>query len=114
MTNDQGPRTTDCHEDDRIERLTVELEHLRKARHEQVGEIQAVVLGVAEIKLNLATQDKTLAKLERAVNGNGAPGLIVRVDRAERSLASYSRFLWLVAGVVVALLARAIVATLHA
>src|SRR5258708_39578161 len=100
MTKDQGQVIDDV----RIKRLTVELEHLRKARHEQVGEIQTVVLGLAEIKLNLATQDKTLAKLERAVDGNGAPGLIVRMDRAERSLANYSRFLWLVAGVVVALL----------
>jgi len=106
--------TPACHEDDRIERLTVELEHLHKSRHEQLSEIQTVVLGLAEIKLNLATQDKTLGKLDRAVNGNGSPGLIVRMDRAERSLAGYSRFLWLVAGAVVALLAKSIVALIHA
>jgi hypothetical protein len=105
MTNDQN--------DDRIERLSAELEHLRKSRHEHAGELQAVVLGLAEIKLNLATQDKTLARLDRAVHGNGSPGLIVRMDRAERSLATYARFLWLVAGVVVALLARAIVGSLQ-
>jgi hypothetical protein len=110
MTKGQGQVI----DDDRIKRLTAELDNLRNARHEQVGEIHTVVLSLAEIKLNLATQDKTLAKLDRAVNGNGAPGLIVRMDRAERSLANYSRFLWLVAGVVVALLARAIVATIHA
>ena len=106
MTNEQN--------DDRIERLSCELEHLRKAGHERVGELQSVVLALAEIKLNLATQDKTLGKLDRAVHGNGSPGLIVRMDRAERSLGNYSRLLWLVAGVVVALLAKAIVLSFHA
>jgi hypothetical protein len=102
------------HNDERIQRLTAELDRLRKAGHERVGELQPLVLGLAEIKLNLATQDRTLGKLERAVNGNGSPGLIVRMDRAERSLAGYSRFLWLVAGVVVALLARTIFVSIHA
>jgi hypothetical protein len=113
MSKDKAPVqvTTD---DDRIKRLSAEVEHLRRARHDHAGELQAVVLGLAEIKLNLATQDKTLSKLERAVNGNGSPGLIVRMDRAERSLGNYSRFLWLVTGIVVALLVRAIVASLHA
>lgn len=107
MTSDQIK--DEGHNDTRIERLAAEVEHLRKARHEHSGELQAVVLGLAEIKLNLATQDKTLGKLDRAVNGNGSPGLMVRMDRAERSLGNYARFLWLVAGVVVALLARTIV-----
>ena len=99
--------------DERIARLTDQVEMLRKRHHDSAGEIQHVVLGLAEIKLNLATQDKTLGRLERAVNGNGSPGLIVRVDRAERSLAGYARFLWLVAGAVVSLLVKVIVGSLH-
>ena len=106
MTNEQN--------DDRIERLSAELEELCSARHEHVGELQTVVVALAEIKLNLATQDKTLGKLDRAVHGNGSPGLMVRMDRAERSLANYSRFLWLVAGIVVALLVKAIVVSFRA
>jgi len=99
--------------DERIVRLSAELDDLRGARHEHVGELQAVVVALAEIKLNLATQDKTLGKLDRAVHGNGSPGLVVRMDRAERSLSNYARFLWLVAGVVVSLLAKAIIVSFH-
>ena len=97
----------------RIENLSTELQRLRQSRHEQNGELQTIVVGLAEIKLNLATQDRTLGKLDHAINGNGSAGLIVRVDRAERSLASYARFLWLMAGGLAALLVKSLVLALH-
>lgn len=98
-------------EDERIARLGEQVEMLRRRSHDSAGELQHVVLALAEIKLNLATQDKTLGRLEHAFNGNGSPGspgLLLRMDRAERALAGYARVLWLVAGAVVSLLVKVV------
>ena len=63
---------------------------------------QAFMLKLAEIQLNLAVQDKTLGKLDAAVNGNGRPGIAGRVDAVERVTAGLTRAVWLLATAAVA------------
>lgn len=53
---------------------------------------------VAGMKVTLSNQDKVLSRLDRAILGNGKPGLIVEVDRNKRSI----RFMRLVAWAVFA------------
>lgn len=81
--------------DTRIQTLTAEIERLRKSRHLADNQLQELLLKLAEVQLNLATQDKTLARLDAAVNGNGHAGLLTRVDRIERTTASLIRLAWM-------------------
>ena len=64
----------DERDEDRIARLAGQVEMLRKRSHDSAGELQQVVLALAEIKLNLATQDKTLDRLEHAVRRQRVAG----------------------------------------
>jgi hypothetical protein len=82
---------------DRIENLTREVDRLRKSRHLADNQLQELMLKVTEIQLNLAIQDKTLGKLDIAVNGNGKPGIITRVDRVEHTIGGLTRSVWLLA-----------------
>ncbi len=85
--------------DVRIETLSSEVDRLRNNHHSADNHLQSLVLKVTEIQLNLATQDKTLGKLESAVNGNGKPGLVARMDRVERLAGGLLKAVWiLVAG----------------
>jgi hypothetical protein len=79
----------------RIDTLTAEVDRLRKSRHFANNQLQQMLLKIAEIQLNLATQDATLAKLDRTINGNGKLGLSTRVDRVERTTANLLRFGWI-------------------
>jgi hypothetical protein len=81
--------------DARIQMLADEVTRLRQGRHSADNHLQSVMLKVTEIQLNLATQDKTLAKLECAVQGGDRPGLLARVDRFERLAANLTRAVWL-------------------
>jgi hypothetical protein len=83
--------------DDRIETLTREIDRLRKSRHLADNQLQELVLKVTEIQLNLATQDRTLGRLDAAVNGNGRPGVVSRVDAVERTVGALTRATWLLA-----------------
>jgi hypothetical protein len=94
---------------DRIENLTREIDRLRKGRHAADNQMQELLLKVREIQLNLATQDKTLGKLDTAVNGNGRPGILVRVDRIEHISGGLTRAVWLLAAAVVSAAVKLIV-----
>ena len=88
----------------RIDTLSAEVDRLRKSRHFANNQLQQMLLKIAEIQLNLATQDSTLAKLDRTINGNGKLGLSTRVDRVERTTANLLKFGW----ILIAALATAI------
>jgi len=94
---------------DRIEILTREIDRLRQSRHAADNQLQELLLKLTEIQLNLATQDKTLGKLDAAVNGNGRPGVLVRVDRVERITGGLTRAVWLLAAAVVSAAVKLIV-----
>jgi len=82
---------------DRIETLTREITRLRAGRNLATSQRQQVMLKITEIQLNLANQDKLLAKLDHAVNGNGKPGLVTRVDRIETITSGLTKAVWLLA-----------------
>src|ERR1700722_7675575 len=84
----------------RIDTLSAEADRLRKSRHLADNQLQQMLVKNPEIQLNLATQDSTLAKLYRTINGNGKPGLSTRVDRVERTAANLLRFGWIVIAAV--------------
>jgi hypothetical protein len=81
--------------DTRIKTLAGEVNRLRSSRQSADNHLQSLMLKVTEIQLNLATQDKTLGKLESAVNGNGQPGLVSRVDRVEHLASGLFKTLWI-------------------
>lgn len=81
--------------DSRIDNLTREVDRLRRSRSVSDGHLQELILKAAEIQLNLAMQDKTLTKLDAAVNGNGKPGLVTRIDRVERLASVLTKVVWL-------------------
>ena len=87
--------------DSRIATLADEVSRLRKGRHFADNQLQAMMLKVTEIQLNLAVQDKILAKLDSAVNGNGKPGLVLRVDRIEQISSGLTRAVWLLAAAAI-------------
>ena len=91
-----GRRLTDDH-GDRVRSLSDEVDRLRRVHDVADDRAQTFVLKLTEIQLNLAVQDKTLGKLEAAVNGNGRPGLGGRVDAVERVAAGLTRAVWLLA-----------------
>jgi hypothetical protein len=92
---------------DRITQLQDELDALRRAGGDGGDHLQSLLLGMAEVKLNLAQQDRLLAKLDASINGNGRAGLLMRMDRAERWIAVNTRLAWTVVTAVVALLVHA-------
>lgn len=94
----------------RIDTLSAEVDRLRKSRHFANNQLQQMLLKIAEIQLNLATQDSTLAKLDRTIHGNGTPGLSTRVDRLERTAANLLKFAWIL---IAALATAAADLTLH-
>jgi hypothetical protein len=55
---------------------------------EQDKRLEDIRVGIAALSEHLSNQDRVLSKLEAAVNGNGKPGLLVRVDRLEQQGAS--------------------------
>jgi hypothetical protein len=88
--------------DTRIQSLTDEVNRLRSS-HDQAGDqLHGILLKITEIQLNLATQDRTLGKLDLAIHGNGKPGLVTRVDRTEQVLGTLIKSVWLIAGTLLA------------
>jgi hypothetical protein len=55
---------------------------------DQDKRLEELRVGLAAINEHLSNQDKILARLDAAVNGNGRPGLLTRVDRLEQRAAS--------------------------
>lgn len=102
-------------ESHRIETLSDEVNRLREANHDRAGEITSVMLGLAEIKLNLAVQDKTLSvqadslkMLTYTVVGNGKPGLATRVMQLENQAQAsatrgrdWRKLGWLIVGALI-------------
>jgi hypothetical protein len=89
--------------DARIQSLTSELTRLRDSHEQADNQLHALLLKTTEIQLNLATQDRTLGKLEAAIHGNGPPynaGLITRVDRVEHLARGLVKALWLLIATV--------------
>src|SRR5439155_19831012 len=94
---------------DRIEILSRELKRLRESRHAADDRLQELLLKVTEIQLKLATQDRTLSKLDTAVHGNGRPGMLTRVDRVERITGGLTKAVWLLAAALVSVAVKIIV-----
>jgi len=88
--------------DTRIQSLTDELSRLRNSTQQADDQLHSLLMKITEIQLNLATQDRTLGKLDLAVNGNGKPGLVLRLDRIERVAATLVKAVWLIAGTLLA------------
>jgi hypothetical protein len=88
--------------DSRIQSLTAELLRLRNSTRQADDQLHALLLKITEIQLNLATQDRTLCKLDLAVNGNGKPGLLLRLDRIERVAGTLVKTVWLIVGTLLA------------
>jgi hypothetical protein len=87
--------------DGRIATLADEVARLRKGRHLADNQLQELMLKMTEIQLNLAVQDKILAKLDSAVNGNGKLGLVMRVDRLDQIGSGLTRAVWLLAAAAI-------------
>jgi hypothetical protein len=90
----------------RIQTLTGEVERLRNSHYQADNQLHALLLKITEIQLNLATQDRTLNKLDTAIHGNGHPGLSTRVDRTERILSTLIKSVWLITTALIATLVR--------
>ncbi len=105
-------RASDEHAD-RIRLLGEEVDRLRRHHDAADGRAQGLMLKLAEIQLNLAVQDKTLGKLDAAVNGNGRPGLAARVDAVERVAGGLTRSVWMLAAAGVATAVKLVVGRLH-
>jgi hypothetical protein len=100
------PETPTIPADARIAALAQEVARLRKSRHLADNQLQELILKVTEIQLNLAVQDKTLGKLDSAVNGNGKLGLVTRVDRVERISGGLTRAVWLLAAAAISVFVK--------
>jgi hypothetical protein len=88
--------------DTRIQSLTDEVNRLRNSHYQADNQLHGILLKITEIQLNLATQDRTLGKLDVTIHGNAAPGLVTRVDRAEHVLGTLIKSVWLIAGTLLA------------
>jgi hypothetical protein len=98
---------------ERIRALSDEVDRLRRCHDVADDRAQAFMLKLAEIQLNLAVQDKTLGKLDAAVNGNGRPGLATRVDAVERVTGGLVRSVWLLASTAVAAVVKVVLDRVH-
>ncbi len=98
---------------ERIRSLTDEVDRLRRCHDVADDRAQSFMLKLAEIQLNLAVQDKTLGKLESAVNGNGRPGLAARVEAVERLAGGLTRSVWLLATAGITAVVKLVVDRLH-
>jgi hypothetical protein len=87
--------------DERIETLTAELARLRNSNQQADDQLHALLLRMTEVQLSLAAQDRLLAKLELTLNGNGRPGLVLRLDRTERIAANLVKAVWLLTATAV-------------
>jgi hypothetical protein len=87
--------------DTRIDNLTREIDRLRAGHQRADHQQQDLLLKITEVQLNLALQDKTLAKLETAIHGNGKPGLLSRMDRLECLTGVLTKAVWLLTTAVV-------------
>ncbi len=94
--------------DTRILNLTKEITRLRNSHHQADNQLHALLLKITEIQLNLATQDRTLNKLDQAIHGNGKPGLLTRVDRTERITGALVKSVWLLTATAAAALIRVV------
>ncbi len=92
--------------DTRIQSLTTEITRLRNSHHQADNQLHALLLKITEIQLNLATQDKTLSKLDHTIHGNARPGLTTRVDRAERVIGTLIKSVWLLTAAALAAVLR--------
>ncbi len=95
--------------DPRIHSLTSELTRLRNSHSQADDHLHSLLLKLTEIQLNLATQDRTLNKLDESVNGNGKPGLVLRVDRIERLAGSLVKAVWLLGAAAVTSVGRLVI-----
>jgi chromosome segregation ATPase len=89
--------------DSRIQSLTAELTRLRNSREQADNQLHGLLLKLTEIQLNLATQDRTLLKLDQTLNGNSNNnvGLVTRVDRVEHLARGLVKATWLLVAALV-------------
>ena len=96
--------------DRRIARLEGEQQELRRRGAQSASEVgehlSKLELGQKGIELNLAQQDKTLARLDKCINGNGQPGLLIRLDRNERIVLGLVRLGWILVSLLTGLIAH--------
>lgn len=69
---------------------------------------------LARIEQHLADHGRTLDRIDLTVHGRGEkePGLVLRVDRMERTLGNYAKALWIFATATIGLLVKAVWPTL--
>ena len=102
------PATNDI--DARIRHLDEELQRQKQRRTESYEDaLHELIVSSAEIKLNLAHQDKATAAQNAALFGNGKPGLMTRMDRVERRNAFVGKVCWVVFGAVVSAVALGLI-----
>lgn len=99
--------------DERIQSLAAEVEAMRLRRNESGDPIAGLTAKVTEALLNLAMQDRTLGKLDTAINGNGKPGLRREVDELNRTSRTLVRLTWLIIGAMATLGVDRAIATFH-
>lgn len=64
-------------------------------------DISEIKVAVATLHTEMVSVNKKLDRVVYAIEGNGKPGLNVRVDRLEQSHKLGSKFVWLVIGAIV-------------
>jgi hypothetical protein len=67
--------------------------------------MREVVAGIKEIRGVLEGQNRVMDKMDKALNGEGQkePGIILRLDRAERTIAGLVKFVWMILGATVSM-----------
>lgn len=55
-----------------------------------------------------STINRKLDKLDEAIRGNGHPGILMRLDRLERSEIARGRMFWIVTGSAAALILKSV------
>lgn len=63
---------------------------------------------LAAVHDRLGDVDDKLEKLDEAIRGNGKPGLVLRLDRLERSETTRRKIIWMTIGSLVPLIVAAI------
>lgn len=80
-----------------------------KEIHSDITDVKTEVVELRTIQtIQTTTNETRLRKLEKGVEGNGQPGLKVRVDRLERVAHWSGKLLWVLVPTIIGLIALGI------
>lgn len=83
-----------------------EIQDTLKEIHSDVTDVKGEVIELRTIQtIQTTTNETRLRKLEKGVEGNGQPGLKVRVDRLERVAHWSGKLLWVLVPTILGLIA---------